>query len=327
MQFIDMHCDSLMRLFFEDRENANLYDSKKVSVDFVRMKKGQQLAQFFGVFVPPQAGYQKLGVEPVSDEEYITTCRNYLLDNVAKHEDIIRMAYSGQDIEKNSAEGRMSAVLTMEDGKAVDGKLENLKRYYEMGFRAITLTWNFSNCFGTPCSKEAAVMKEGLTDFGKEAVSYMQELGIIVDVSHLSEGGFYDVADICKRPFVATHSNCIALGPHPRNLTDAQIRVLGCLGGVTGINFSPEFLNEDIESNESTVERMAKHARHIADVGGVECVGLGSDLDGIRGNLEISDCSKVQLLVDGLKKEGFMESEIEKIFYTNVLRVMKDCIK
>lgn len=327
MKFIDMHCDSLMILWMKDREKANLFDSPYTHVDFTRMIRGDQLAQFFAIFMIPKEAFARFGVEPVADEDYISTLRTYLLDNVQKHNDIIAMAYSGEDIERNLKEGKRSAVLTMEDGRAADGKLENLKRYYDMGFRAISLTWNHYNCFGAPNSKDPAIMKDGLTDFGKEAVAYMQELGILVDVSHLSEGGFYDVAKICKKPFVATHSNSIALSPHQRNLTDDQIRVLADAGGVTGLNFGPEFLNEDITCKDSTAKRIAQHARHIVNVGGIECLGLGTDLDGIQGNIEISDCSKMPILIDALKEEGFSEAEIEKIFCQNVLRVMKTCIQ
>lgn len=326
MKFIDMHCDSLMILWMKDREKADLFDSPYTHVDFSRMLKGDQLAQFFAIFMIPKEAFARFGVDPIDDEEYIDTLRTYLLNNVEKHSDIINMSYSGEDIEKNLEEGKRSAVLTMEDGRAVDGKLENLKRFYDMGFRAISLTWNHYNCFGAPNSKDPKIMKDGLTDFGKEAVAYMQELGILVDVSHLSEGGFYDVAEICKKPFVATHSNSIALSPHQRNLTDDQIRVLADSGGVTGLNFGPEFLNEDIQCKESKAKRIAQHARHIVNTGGIECLGLGTDLDGIQGDIEISDCSKMPILIDALKEEGFTEREIEKIFFQNVLRVMKACI-
>lgn len=218
-------------------------------------------------------------------------------------------------------------MLTMEDGRAVAGQLENLKRFYDMGFRAISLTWNMPNCFGSPNSADPEVMSQGLTEFGRNAVAYMQELGILVDVSHLSEGGFYDVASICKKPFAATHSNSRALSPHPRNLSDEQLKVLGSAGGVTGLNFGPEFLNKDTSCKESTIELIVNHISHIANAGGVECVALGSDFDGIGGNLEISDCTKVNLLVPALKKAGFDSEDIEKIFYKNVLRVMKDTMK
>lgn len=327
MDFIDMHCDSLSVLLFTDAKKADLYHAESTMVDIERMKRGGQLAQFFAVFLPFQGAYEMFGVSPLTDEEYIETLRQYLLKNVQQHQDLIEMAYSAADIEKNKKNKKMSAVLTMEDGRAIDGKLENIKHFYDMGFRAISLTWNQPNCIGSPNSNLPEVMMKGLTQFGKEAVTYMQELGILVDVSHLSEGGFYDVASICKRPFVATHSNSRALCPHSRNLSDEQIKMLGNAGGVTGLNFGPEFLNEDISCKDSTVECMVKHISHIVRVGGVECVALGSDFDGIDGNLEISDCTKVNLLEPALKKAGFGNKDIEKIFFKNVLRVMKDTMR
>lgn len=328
MRFIDMHCDSLMLSLFLDKGSTNLFDSPVTSVDFTRMRKGGQMAQFFAVFLPPAEGYAMFGMEPMEDELYIQTLRDVLLRNVAEHQDMIAMAYNAEDIQRNWADGKMSAVLTMEDGKAVNGKLEELKRFYNLGFRALSLTWNARNCFGAPNSANPRIMNEGLTPFGKDAVRYMQELGMLVDVSHLSEGGFYDVADICKKPFAATHSNSRTLCPHQRNLTDEQLRVLGDTGSVTGINFGPEFLNQDMTCKRSTAALMAKHARHIANVGGVECLGIGSDFDGITmGELEIGSCAEMGLLEQALKGEGFSEEDIEKIFYKNVLRVLKESIK
>ncbi len=316
-----------MVLLLTDREKADLNHAKSTMVDFNRMKMGGQLAQFFAVFLPAPGMLAPFHIPEISDEEYIQTLRGYLLKNVEAHSDSIRMAYHAEDILTNRAQGKMSAILTMEDGRAAEGNLENIKRFHEMGFRAISLTWNMPNCFGAPNSADPEIMRQGLTDFGKDAVAYMQELGVLVDVSHLSQGGFYDVARICKKPFIATHSNSFALCPHPRNLTDDQIRVLAGAGGMTGLNFGPEFLNRDVQCKDSTAAQIAKHARYIANVGGVDCVGIGSDFDGISGNLEISDCAKVCLLEDALKKEGFSSDEIEKIFYQNVIRVMKDTLR
>lgn len=327
MRFIDMHCDSVWTMFMKDPDIADLYDSKVTSVDFKRMKKAGQLAQFFAVCLMPEGCESELGIEPIPWCYFIRLLREYLLRNVLEHQDIIEMAYNGDDILRNMNNGKMSAILSMEDGAAVGGDLDTLKTYYDMGYRALTLTWNYENCFGAPNSRYPVIMKRGLTPFGLEAVQYMQELGVLVDVSHLSEGGFYDVARVCKKPFAATHSNAIALGPHQRNLTDDQIRVLGETGSVTGLNFGPEFLNSDITCTRSTVSLIAKHARYMANVGGVECVGIGGDLDGIEGELEISDCTKTQLLEEALKKEGFSENDIEKIFYKNVLRVIQDAMK
>ena len=322
-----MHCDTLGAVLLQDPERRDLYHCPAAMLDLARMRQAGQTAQFFAVFLPPAGTFAEYGIPDMSDEEYIETLRQILLQNVQRHGDILAMAYNADDVYRNRAAGRMSAILTMEDGRAVQGKLENLERFYRQGFRAIALTWNGANCFGAPNSADPAVMAAGLTPFGKEAVAYMQELGMLVDVSHLSEGGFYDVAAVCKKPFIASHSNSRgALCAHQRGLTDDQVRTLANAGGVTGLNFCPYFLHPDGTGNTSTAALIARHARHLADVGGVECVGLGSDFDGITGELEIGDSTKVPLLADALQKEGFTAADIEKIFYQNVLRVLRDAM-
>ncbi|MDO4460740.1 MAG: dipeptidase [Clostridia bacterium] len=326
MKFIDMHCDTLMKLLFNPEVNTNLFSAPECSVDFDKMKRGDQLAQFFAVFLPPRQYFDHEGKSDITDEMYIAEMRKILLTNVEKYNDIIAMAYSAEDVEKNLANGKMSAILTMEEGRAVDGKMENIKRFYDDGFRAIALTWNFVNCFGSPNSTDESIMKAGLTPFGKEAVEYMQTLGMLVDVSHLSEGGFWDVVDVCKKPFIASHSNCRALSSHQRNLWDEQIKALANKGGVSGINFAPAFLNADQNDEHSTAAAMAKHILHFINVGGIECVGMGTDFDGIGGKLEIADSSMMGMLVDELAKNGLSEDMIEKVFYKNVLRVMRDAL-
>ena len=156
----------------------------------------------------------------------------------------------------------------------------------------------------------------------------MEELGIIPDVSHLSDSGFYDVYAHTTKPFVASHSNARALCKHTRNLTDDMIRKIGERGGVIGLNYCPVFLDdkEVYGDNESTVRLMAEHARYITDRGGMDVLGLGSDFDGIEGKLEMEDCSKLQLLYEALRHAGFTESETEKIFNGNVLRVYREIL-
>lgn len=326
-KFIDMHCDSLMTLFYEDPVHADLYDSRVTAVDFKRMQQTGFLAQFFAIFVIPRDRYEMHHVIPISDEEYIEILHQYFEKNMTEYKDVIAKAENYQDILRNEADQKMSAVLTMEDGRTVNGDMKLLEKYYRMGIRAINLTWNETNCFGFPNSSNPAIMQQGLTAFGKAAVEYMQELGILVDVSHLSDGGFYDVAAICKKPFIASHSNARALCPHPRNLTDEMIRVLGETGSVAGLNFGPEFLNRDITCIDSSVESIVNHARHISNIGGIDCLGIGTDFDGIEGNLEVSDCSMLNLVVAGLLKAGFTETEIEKICCKNVMRVIKESMK
>jgi membrane dipeptidase len=246
-----------------------------------------------------------------------------------RHGDIAAPALSAEDVEQYRKAGKMSGLLTFEDGRPVDGKIENLERWYKEGIRLITLTWNGDNCFGYPNSDDKALMEKGLKPFGKEAVRRMNDLGIIVDVSHLSDGGFWDAAalsKISKKPFVASHSNCRSLSPHKRNLTDEMIKALADSGGVAGLNYCPAFLNADTECKDSTLENISAHTRHLIKCGGSGCAALGSDFDGISGNLEIGSVDKVSLIFDRLREDGLSEDDIEKIAWKNALRVMKDCI-
>lgn len=329
MQTIDMHCDTLslsyVRGYDKLPEELDIFEMPG-SVDLKRLHESGAMAQFFAAFLPPVSYFAKEGIPFPGDDAYIAFCKRVLDSSLAKHGDIAAPARTAEEIRQNFAQGKVSAVFTLEDGRAVDGRMEKLRQFHAMGVRAIALTWNFENCFGAPNSRDPAVMQKGLTAFGREAVVYMQQLGILVDVSHLSDGGFYDVARLCKKPFVATHSNCRALSAHPRNLTDEMLRLLGEAGGVAGLNFAPEFLNPDPANRASTAERMAAHARHIADVGGMDCVALGSDFDGITGELEIGDPTQMDLLADALHKQSFTQDQIDQIFYGNALRVLAETI-
>lgn len=327
MKFVDMHCDTLMNCVFNPEKYPTLRDMGDAMVDFNKMAKGDQLAQFFAVFVPPRQAFERYGRADMSNMEYIKLMSKALYENVEKNSDLIKMAFNATDIEANAKEGKMSAILTMEDGVEVNGKFENIDMFYDMGFRAVALTWNFVNCFGSPNSLDEKVMMAGLTDFGKEAIPYMQDKGIIVDVSHLSEGGFYDVAKYSKKPFIASHSNCRAVSPHQRNLTDDQIKVLANAGGVSGINFCPAFINADVNDEHCTIEGLVTHIKHFVNVGGIDVVGLGTDFDGIGGDLEIGNSSQMPMLEDALRKEGFTTDMIEKVFYKNAMRVIKESMK
>lgn len=327
MHYIDMHCDTLMVSLFKDQKQ-DINHSEYSMVDFERLAKAGAMAQFFAAWLPPQRTYVRYGVPLMTDDAYIEACHNILIKNVEKHSDKIAMAYTAEDIEKNRAAGKMSAVFTIEDGRSVEASFDQLKHYHDdLGVRAMTLTWNFYNCFGAPNSADPLIMYDGLSSFGKAAVPYMQELGILVDVSHLSEGGFWDVYNLAKKPFVATHSNCRALTPHQRNLTDDQLRALADKGGVTGINFAPEFLGADGKGKDSTIADMVRHLRHMVDVAGSDVIAIGTDFDGIHGNLEIGSCDQMGLLEEALADAGFTGEQIEKFAYRNVLRVMKDTIR
>lgn len=324
MKYIDLHCDTLM---FIPNGEETLLSNTTASVDFRRLKKGNCLAQFFAIFLLSEDYLKEYGKDYMGDDDYILSRVNNLKKAVEENKDLIQMAYNYHDIIRNDKKGKMSTILTIEDGRSINNDLAKIKEYYDLGIRLITLTWNFENCLGYPNSDDPKIMNKGLKDFGKEAVEYMNELGIIIDVSHLSDGGFYDVAEISRLPFIASHSNARALSPHRRNLTDDMIRIIGERGGVIGLNFAPGFLNEDTTSRDSTIELMVKHLKHIKDKGGEEVLALGTDFDGIGGNLQIPSADKLPLLFEALRREGWSEDLIEKFAYKNALRVIRDVMK
>ncbi len=331
MKVVDMHCDTMAEIWYGLREGRPISLLKNnLHIDLGKMKKGDYLLQNFAMFV-------NLGRDMDSLESVLQLI-DVFYQEIEKYPEQIGVVKTYSDMEKNMAAGRMSAMLTVEEGGVCKGNPAYLRDLYRLGVRMMTLTWNFENELAFPndvpgdtCqvfpffpNKEKGLKKKGLV-FLEE----MERLGIIVDVSHLSDAGFYDVYRNTKKPFVASHSNARALCGHCRNLTDDMIRKLAERGGVTGLNYCASFLTERIAIDDickSTVELIAKQARHLANTGGMACVGLGSDFDGILGELELSDCSKLPLLEAELRKQGFHESEIEAIFYKNVLRVYKELL-
>lgn len=326
MKYIDMHCDTLSIGMSEQKDCITKLEHSMVDIE--RLEQSGVAAQFFAIFLPQRNMPQWFGLQEMPGLEVLMQ-RMYDIFRVTLKKNEKRMAFaqSYEDLQKNISLGKMSAFLTMENACLVNGKMENLKKFHDMGVSLMTLTWNDANCFGQNHSKDWSLMQTGLTEFGKEALLYMNELGIVIDVSHLSDGGFYDVAKISKKPFVASHSNCRALSPSTRNLTDDMIRLLAEKGGVSGINFEPTFLNTNQQDSFSRVSRMCDHIEHFIKVGGVECVGIGTDFDGIGGKFEISDCTKMYLLFDELHRRGIGDDTIDKIAFSNVTRVIKESMK
>ena len=326
MQYIDMHCDSLAVAFAKKSQTAKHLEG--AMTDIARLREAGAKAQFFAIFLPQRDMPQWFGREAMPEPEALFDGMYQIYQNTLEVcSDILAPARSYQELMENQREGRLSAILTIENGFLARGRMENLKQFYDMGVRLITLTWNDANCFGCPHSAVPKEMARGLTDFGKEAIEYMGELGMLIDVSHLSDGGFCDVVSHAKRakkPFVASHSNCRALAPSTRNLTDEMIRALAECGGVAGLNFEPAFLNADPADPVSRVDRMCDHVEHLIHVGGMECAGIGTDFDGIDGMFEIADCTGMPRLFDALHARGFSWDAIEKIAYGNVERVLRE---
>lgn len=323
-----MHCDTITALYQNRKKGWTLADNE-LHVRLDKMRAGGYLLQNFALFV--HTGDER---DAYQEAMALADCFDRQMHLFSEQ---ISQVRTWADIGQNMAQGKLSALLTMEEGAACQGSLEKLQRFYERGVRMLTLTWNFPNEIGFPNVRMPQTEGEkpdflrpetqkGLTEFGIAFVEEMERLGMIVDVSHLSDAGFYDVLRHTKKPFVASHSNARAVCPNVRNLTDGMLRALGERGSVTGLNFCPDFLEmrADGQPNPGTVEAVVRHARHIANIGGVECLGLGSDFDGIPTHAQLTGADALPLLDGALQKAGFSATERDKIFFQNVLRVYRE---
>lgn len=310
----DMHCDTLMKI----AKSGNL-DEKKTMLTLKGLREGGVAVQCFAIFVATGA-YPKPFRRAMTDRAAQKLYRNYEA-MMAYHSDTLIPVLRASDLDRAGRDGRIGVLLTVEDGAIIGDKIENFQKFYEMGVRLVTLTWNFANFIGYPNSGRPELMSRGLTAFGREAVREMERLGIVVDVSHVSDGVFYDVARMSERPFVASHSNARAVCGHPRNMTDDMIRTLAEKGGVMGLNIGPQFLAKG--TPESRIKDMVRQILHIQKVGGDGVLALGSDFDGVLGLFEVKGPQDWPKLAAALKKEGFSDTQLEKMWYSNAETVFR----
>ena len=312
MRIIDMHCDTLIEGW--RKPERSFYDGE-TSINLKLLKENGSLVQFFAMYLSRQE------MKTMDPYDILKGIYSYYQKQMELHSDKIRPVYSVEDVKKNQEAGLLSSLLTVEDGVVLDGKIQRLQEVYDMGIRLITLTWNFENSLGFPCRDDHEEHMRGLKPFGIEVVEKMNELGMIIDVSHLSEGGFYDVAKYSKKPFVASHSCARALCNHRRNLTDDQLKTLGNAGGIVGVNFERSFLKEG--SEHATFDQIIEHLLYMKDKAGIDAIGFGSDFDGIEDNGELVNYGGFTPLLERMEKH-FTDDEIDKITHLNALRVMKD---
>ncbi len=317
---LDLHCDTIVKAH---RLGEALRDND-LQVSLNKLKQGGSLAQCFAMYIakrfenePSESG------DPMMDRYEVIL--GHFKHEMAQNADMIRQARTVDEILDNDKKGLLSAVLTMEEGAIVGNDLRRLDRFHADGVRIFGFTWNYENTLGYPNSLDPEVMNKGLKPLGIEAVEKLNKLGIAIDVSHLSDGGFYDVARYSKKPFFATHSNARALCSRTRNLTDDQLRILGETGSVTGLNFCDVFmrLKGKDEPRILPIEDILWHAEYITDKAGVDALAFGSDFDGIDNDVEFKDASGMQQVVDALSRK-FTASQVEKICYGNALRVLRE---
>ena len=315
MLFFDLHCDTISKLCLQ----GGGLGRNGLHIDLDKLSRGGCLAQCFAAFIMTHGEAEECGAERDPWLWFVRLADAFYREMEAARSRIAPVRRAA-DIEENRRAGRLSALLTVEDGVLLEGQLRRLDALHDRGVAMLSLTWNYENSLGYPNSADPELHGLGLKAFGREAVERMEELGMIVDVSHLSEGGFWDVAEQAKRPFVASHSCARALCDHSRNLTDSQLRAIGEHGGVCGVNFFSEFLTG---GGYTRAEDIVRHMEHMVRVSGIESVAVGSDFDGIDCELELGDYGGMPLLLDEMSRK-FTDDEIEKICNLNALRVFRD---
>ncbi len=313
MKIIDLHCDTLLECW--KHKDQGLKDGP-TAINIEKLREGGSLAQCFAMYLP----WKSMNIGPY---EILKGVYETYKEQMELNKDAIRPALSVSDIEKNAADGMLSSILTIEDGAFLENKIERLDEAYEMGVRMIGLIWNHENCLAYPNNRDKAAHERGLKVFGMDVIERMNELGMVIDCSHLNEGGFFDVAKLSKKPFMASHSCARALCDHPRNLSDEQLHVLGEKGGVVGINFYGAFLNES--GDAASFDRIIEHLKYMKDKAGIDAIALGSDFDGIDDNGELVDFTGYVPLMDKMSKH-FSDDEIEKISHLNAMRVFRENI-
>ena len=305
---LDTHCDTPM-LFpqgirFDQRD-------PRILVDLPKMTEGRLDATIMVAYLPQPTENPTAYADNIFDQ--IETI-------AAKNSDYVRIARTPADLWENKRAGRKSIMLGIENGIALDGKLENLQHFADRGIVYMTLCHNGDNDICDSASKSQNT-HGGVSSFGEQVIHEMNRLGILVDMSHAGEKSFYDALDISTKPIVCSHSSARALCDHPRNLTDDQMRALAAKGGVAQTTIYHGFLRQDAEA---TILDVIAHLEHAIQVMGIDHVGLGTDFDGDGGVRGLADASELILFTRQLLARRYSEQDIQKIWGGNFLRVMQE---
>lgn len=307
----DAHIDTLSVLMSKGLDFGD--KNSKTHADLHRLLRTGVGLQICALFTMPS---------PDRSQQLLQILRQvaFARSQFASNRDRVLLATDREQI-AHLAPGKLTVVLSVEGGGALAGELDILNILFDLGVRALTLTWNSRNELADGVGDLSA--KGGLTRFGRNVVTRMEQLGMVIDVSHLSEPGFWDVMETADGPVIASHSNAKALCRHDRNLTDAQLKALAERGGFVGLNFCPAFLND---SGRASIDDVVRHALHIAEVAGVEVLGFGSDFDGINQLPEgVADVTGLKKVVEALALH-FTSDELEAIKGKNLQRVLSSVL-
>lgn len=356
---VDTHCDTPMRLIRSDFDLGVRNDNG--CVDFPRMKEGGLDAEFFAVFIGQGPRNSESNIKA---HESALTIIDAIHKNVEKNSDQAELAYSVDDAYRISKSGKSVAFIGMENGYPIGDDLTRIKQYYDLGIRYITLSHSRNNDICDSSTDPGGPEFNGLSDFGVEVVKEMNRLGIIVDVSHISDEAFYDVLKVTKVPVIASHSSCRAICESPRNLDDDMILALKKNGGVIQVCILSNYLRQPEPNPEldrklqeirekynnfeglsdeemakarkdyytvmkryfkyATVNDAVDHIDHVIQLAGIDYVGIGTDFDGGGGIENVMDASQMKNLTIEMLRRGYTKADLEKIWGGNVMRVLAE---
>ncbi len=305
--------------------------SGKTQTDIPRMKEGGLDAEFFSIYVA--SSYAKDGGAARRALQMI----DGVYEQIRRHPESLELALTVSDIRRLHKTGRIAALMGIEGGHAIEDSLPALRMFHRLGIRYMTLTHTNTNNWADSAggiSVKGERRHEGLSDFGREVVREMNRLGMMIDISHVSDETFNDCIETSRAPLIASHSSCRALTNVPRNMSDEMLRALAKNGGVVMINFYNGFINTEYAgpgmpppakaAEQATFEMLLQHFEHAIRVAGIDHVGIGSDFDGVDGLLPpgMEDVTKLPAITYELLKRGYSEADVKKVLGENLLRVM-----
>lgn len=313
MVIVDTHCDTLTKIM---EKKESLYKNS-CHVDLERLQKLGNTVQFFAAFVDPavygQAYSMKRAVQ-IIDKFY---------EQLDVYNNMMMLCCNFNEIQTAFTQGKVAAFLSIEGGDALQGDLSALRIFYRLGVRSICLTWNHRNEIADGAADASS--GGGLTPFGRDVVNEMNALGMLIDLSHMAEKGFWDTMETTNSPVIVSHSNAKKICDHRRNLTDQQIKALKDNGGVMGINLFPHFLTG---TEYASFKDVIRHIEHIMGLVGCDTLGLGADFDGIYVTpLDLEGIQDINKIFNELLKLNYPEDTVKKLAGENFMRVIQKVLK
>lgn len=321
----DGHNDLLWHLYQAGDQMGDLFlKGRDGALDLGKCRKGGFAGGFFAIWVPDPENSGTTSTAPIDPDharKVTFQMAATLLRLTRAHPDRIRLCLTAADIATARRDGAIAAIMHLEGAEAIGPDLAELEVLHAAGLRSLGPVWSRSNIFGHgvpfayPSTPDTG---PGLTDAGRRLVTECDRLGVLIDLSHMNEAGFWDIAKLTSRPLVATHSNVHALSAQSRNLTNSQLEAIAESGGLVGVNFACAFLRKDGASDPDTpLSVIIAHLIHLIEYLGERGVAIGSDYDGAMVPASLADASHLQALVEAMRRAGFGEPLIERICWRN----------